>query len=202
MNRTPEEWDALLRRLNDGGCPVLRDHGYKIAPFGLAIEEIPGMNFNRIFDLKQGGTGYAIEVLVRNDSNRPIDIVGCQIKTQWGTPRLSLLPPPGYSFPKPGPSYEDHIVINRYFARRKSRLQPGEEIEGMLVASSEDSIPLGVAHFNWITATLLVFDTRRNAFSGQFRLFVDRRDLSANDSWNQEFASSQLASALAPEEKL
>ena len=202
MKQTSEQWDALLRRLNDGGCPVLRDHGYKIAPFGLSIEEIPGMNFNKIFDLKQGGTGYAIELIVRNDSNRPIDIVGYQIKMRWGIPRLTLLPPPRYSFPKPGPSYEDHIVINRYFARRKTRLQPGDEVEGLLVASSEDSMPLGLAHFTWITATLLVFDTHRNAFSGQLRLFVDRRDRSANDLRNQEFASSQLASVLAPEEKL
>ena len=32
MNHTPEQWDGLVRRLNDGGCPVLRDHGYKISP--------------------------------------------------------------------------------------------------------------------------------------------------------------------------
>jgi hypothetical protein len=158
------------------------------------------MNFNRIFDLKRGGTGYAIEVLVRNDSNRPIDIVGCQIKTPWGTPRLSLLPPPRYSFPKPGPSYEDHIVINRHFARRKSRLQPGDEIEGMLVASSEDWIPLEISHFTWTEATLRVFDTRRNTFSGQFRLLVDRRDLNAHGSRSQEIASSQPASIQVPRE--
>jgi hypothetical protein len=198
MNRTPEQLDGLFRRLNDGGCPVLRDHSYKISPVGLAVGKIPALNFSRIFDLKEGGTGYAIEVKLRNESSRPIDIVGCQIKTQWGNPKISLLSAPRYSFPKPGPSYEDHIVINRYFARRKSRLQPGDEIEGMLVASSEDWIPLEIAHFKWITATLLVFDTRRNAFSGQFRLLVDRRDLSAREGRYREMASSQLAPVPAP----
>jgi hypothetical protein len=149
MNQTPEQWAGLVRRLNDGGCPVSADHGYKVAPLGLVIEKIPGMSFNSIFDLKQGGTGFAIELTLRNEANRPIDIVGYQIKTPWGIPPLSLVPAPKksseryplYSFPEPGPFFEGDWVLNRHFARRKSRLQPGVEVEGVLVASSEEPIP-------------------------------------------------------------
>ena len=54
MKYTREYEDALRRRLNDGGCPVLRNNGYKIRPVGLAIESIPGPTFNRIFPLFTG----------------------------------------------------------------------------------------------------------------------------------------------------
>ena len=153
MKQTPEQWDSLVRRLNEGGCPVRSDHGYKISPVGLAIEKIPGMSFNSIFDLKQGGTGYQIELTLRNDASRPIDIVGYQIQTTWGVPPLSLLPPAKrssqwyglYRFPEPGPYYEAEWVLNRYFARRKNRLQPRQEVEGVLVTSSVEPIPLEIS---------------------------------------------------------
>ena len=166
MKQTPEQWAGLVRRLNDGGCPVLPDHGYKVSPVGLAIEKIPCTSFSSIFDLQQGGTGFAIELTLRNEAPRPINIVGYQIRTPWGIPMLSLLPAPKrssaryphYCFPEPGPYYEGDWVINRYFARRKSQLQPGEQIEGVLVASSEEMIPLDIPHLARIVVTLYVFD--------------------------------------------
>jgi hypothetical protein len=187
MNYTSEQWDALMRRLNDGGCPVLHNHGYKIAPTGLSIEKMPGMSLSQIFTLALGGTGYAIELMLRNEANRPIDIQGFQIKTPWGIPKVALLPAPKkssaryphYCFPEPGPYYEREFVLNRFFARRKSRLNPGEELEGVLVASSEEMIPFDVAHLARIIATLVMFDWRGNAFSAQFRLPVIRWEVTA-----------------------
>ena len=196
MNQTPEQFDSLMRRLNEGGCPVLADHSYKINPVGLLIEKIPGMSFNTIFDLKQGGTGYAIELTLRNETIRSIDIVGWQIRTPWGVPTLSLLPAPKkssnryplYCFPEPGPYFEGDFCINRYFARRKSRLQPGEKIEGVLVASCEDPIPLEIPHLARIIVTLKVFDSRQNAFCAQFRVPVNRRELIAREKRNASVA--------------
>ena len=100
MKQTPEQWAGLVRRLNDGGCPVLPDHGYKVSPVGLVIEKIPCMSFSSIFDLQQGGTGFAIELTLRNEAPRPINIVGYQIRTPWGfrcchSCRLRRGPPQG-----------------------------------------------------------------------------------------------------------
>jgi hypothetical protein len=168
------------------------------------------LNFSSMFDLKQGGTGYAIECTLRNGPSRPIDIAGYQIRTPWGVPPLSLLPAPKksseryplYCFPDPGPYYEGEWVINRYFARRKTRLQPLQEVEGVLVASSEEPIPRDIAHMARIILTLCIFDSRGNAFSGQFRVPVDRRERIAREKMKQTMASSELSAALAaaPEE--
>jgi len=182
---TAEQLAGLFERLNSGGCPVEQQHGYKIAPVGLAIEKIAGISFNKMFDLARGGTGYAIELVLRNELDRPINIVGFQVTTPWGVPRLSLVPAPHksstkcphYSFPEPGPYFDSAFVLNRFFARRQSQLNPGEEIEGVIVASSDESIPVQISHADRIITTLLVFDTRRNAFSAQFKLFVDRNEL-------------------------
>lgn len=199
MNQTPEQLDGLMRRLTEGGCPVLAHHGYKVNPIGLLIEKIPGMSFNSIFDLKQGGASYAIELALRNEATRPIDIVGWQIRTPWGVPMLSLLPAPKkssnryphYCFPEPGPYFEGDFCINRHFARRKSRLQPGEQIEGVLVASCEDPIPLEIPHLARVIVTLRVFDSRQNAFSAQFRVPVNRRELIAREKRKQTLAPPQ-----------
>jgi hypothetical protein len=81
----------------------------------------------------------------------------------------------------PGPYCESDFVLNRFFARRKSRLNPGEELEGMLVASSEEMIPVDVPHLARIIATLVMFDSRGNAFSAEFRLPVIRWEVTARE---------------------
>jgi hypothetical protein len=208
VKQTPEQWEGLVHRLNAGGCPVLRDHDYKMSPLGLAVEKIPGMSFNSIFDLKQGGTGYALELTLRNEANRPINIVGYQVKTPWGVPPLSLIPAPKkssaryplYCFPEPGPYYEGEFVINRYFARRKSPLQPGEQIEGVLVASSEEPIPQDIPHLARIIVTLYIFDSRQNRYSAQFQLPVDRRELISRRKPSPATASSELSEPSAAQQ--
>ncbi len=181
MKYTREYEDALRRRLNDGGCPVLRNNGYKIRPVGLAIESIPGANFNRIFQLAQGGTGYYFDVVLRNEADHPITLWGFQIKTPWGVPRVSLLPAPKksseryplYCFKEPGPYCEGDYALNPFFARHKSLL-PGDEIEGSLLASSRERIPAEIADLAAIFVTLTIFDPSRNEFSGQIGLRVHR----------------------------
>jgi hypothetical protein len=122
--------------------------------------------------------------MLRNNAKRPIDVQGFQIRTPWGLPKVSLLPAPmkssarypHYCFPEPGPYYEREFVLNRLFVRRMSRMNPGEEREGVLVASSEEMIPVDVPHMARIIATLVIFDSRGNAFSAQFRLLVTRSE--------------------------
>jgi hypothetical protein len=185
---TTEQENALVRRLNGGGCPVLRDNGYKICPVGLAIESIPGPTFNRIFPLAHGGTGYYFDLVLRNETDHPITIRGFQIETPWGVPRISLLPAPKkssdkyphYCFPEPGPYYDGEYVLNPLFARH-GQVMPGEEIEGGLVASSEERIPADIAHLAAIFVTLTIFDSGRNGFSGRLGLRVYRDEVVARE---------------------
>jgi hypothetical protein len=60
----------------------------------------------------------------------------------------------------------------------------------VLVASSEESIPLEISHLARIIVTLKIFDTRQNVFSAQFRMVVDRRELIAREKRKQTLAPS------------
>jgi hypothetical protein len=203
MKQTPEQRDALRRLLTDAGCPVLSDPSFKIAPVGLVIEKIPGMSFSSIFELAHGGTGYAIEFVLRNEAKRPIDIESFQIRTPWGIPKVSLLPAPAksspkyphYSFPEPGPYYDADWILNRFFARRKSRLNPSQELVGALVASSEERIPVEIQHLARVLATLVIFDSRGNPFSAQFKLPVIRDQFVARKHSEGIRASSRIEGA-------
>ena len=204
MKQTPEQWAGLVRRLNDGGCPVLPDHGYKSLRWdwrskkSLARASVPFLISSKADWLRD-------RAYPPQRGTAPINIVGYHIRTPWAIPMLSLLPAPKkssaryphYCFPEPGPYYEGDWVINRYFARRKSQLQPGEQIEGVLVASSEEMIPLDIPHLARIVVTLYVFDSRQNAYSTQFRLPVNRRELIARGKPIPAMASSELSEASA-----
>ena len=207
MKYTSEQEDALVRRLNDGGCPVLRDDGYKIRPVGLAIESIPGATFNRIFPLACGGTGYYFDVVLRNETDHPITIWGFQIKTPWGVPRDPSCPrrknhPKGTrSIVSRSRAYcEGEYALNPFFARHKSLL-PGDEIEGSLLASSGEGIPAEIAHLAAILLTLTIFDSNRNEFSGQFGLRVHRPEVVAASTPNSEGGRQGTRVASAPRQK-
>jgi hypothetical protein len=205
---TPEQWEGLLRRLKNGGCPVRQDHGYKMPPLGLAIEEVRGISFNQIFDLQAGGTGYAIEFVLRNELDRPVDVQGFQIRTPWGIPRVSLLPAPRksscvyphYILPDRSRYFEAGYVLNPIFARQKTRLKPREEVEGVLVGLDEAPIPAEIHNLARVVVTLSIFDSRGNRYAAQFKLTVDRRTaLRLRELAKERWARNQRKRARKPE---
>jgi hypothetical protein len=193
---TPEMWEGMFRRLNAVGCPVLRDHGYRVFPVGLMIGKNPAMNFNRIFDLVEGGTGYELEFFLWNELDRPIDIQGYRIELPWGTPKLSLLRASNksssyygnYVFPD-GEYHDASYVLNPLFVRRKSRLNAGQEVDGMLVAVDEESIPAEIPDDHRAPVTLTIFDTRGNKYQAQLVARVDRRALRVRERQRQRMQS-------------
>jgi hypothetical protein len=189
---TPELWEGMFRRLNAGGCPVLGDHGCRVFPVGLMIGKNPAMNFNRIFDLVEGGTGYELELFLWNELDRPIDIQGYRIELPWGTPKLSLLRAPkksspyfgNYVFPD-GDYHDASYVLNPMFARRKSRLNADQQVDGMLVAVGEESIPAEIPDNDRAPVTLTIFDTQGNKYQAQLVARVARHALRVRE-WRRQ----------------
>ena len=181
--RTREQHEGLLRRLNELGCPVEPNHDPK--PYGLEIEKIPGLTLNKIFDLESGGTGCVIEFLLRNLLTRPIFIRGVAVDVPWARfSRRSLLPAPHKTSPiygnyqfAGGDYFDAECVLNRFFARSRSRLDPGDELHGVLLATDERPIPNEYPHLGAIWVELSIFDSRGNTFSERFGLRVDRSAL-------------------------
>lgn len=140
---------------------------------------------NRIFDLEPGGTGYAIEFLLRSVVTRNIFIRECQIETPWGRlSKRSLLAASkksshtygNYVFPG-GEYYDGEYVVNQCFARSKSLLGPGEQIEGVLLATDDVPVPEKYPDRARVPVKLCIIDTRGNIFAARFQLPLDRSAL-------------------------
>jgi hypothetical protein len=184
---TEEQWKVLNRRLRQGGCPVLEDHGYEMPPIGLVIEVRPLNILNQVCDLADGGACYVIEFALHNVLDRPLDVQGFQLVVPWGTPQLSVLAAPRkssfswphYILPDGSRYFDAGYMLNPIFARQKTRLEPDEKVQGLLVALDEGSIPEEIADCTHIPVTLSVFDSRKNRYSAQTGLWVDRSALRA-----------------------
>ena len=176
-----EEWTSLAHHLMECGCPVQLEAGYKVAPVGLAIIQIPSLGVNSVFDLETGGAGYMMDAHIGNELDRPIWIHGFQIKTPWGGAGFSLLSDPTqsvpkqeiYSFPNSTLGFERSVVLNSFLSGN-GRLNPGDEIEGLLLGVDEDPLPDEYPDNGRIVVKLSIFDERGNRFSSGFRLCVER----------------------------
>jgi len=61
-------------------------------------------------------------------------------------------------------------------------MNPGGEIAGLFLVSSEESMPAEIGHLAAIVVTLTIFDPRQNEFSAQFGLRVHRLEILARES--------------------
>jgi hypothetical protein len=184
MKRPKEQLqDNLAHLLIQGGCPVQIDTGFRVPPSGLLIEQVPEVGLNMIFDLANGGTGFLLDIHIKNERHDPVWLDGFQIEDAWGRVTKSLVAAPSksdmkypyYSYPDSTLAFDGEIVVNRFFTTRR-RLIRKDEICGLLMALSTDSIPNEVEQNARVVVTFSVFDRRGTPFSKNFLLAVDRTE--------------------------
>jgi hypothetical protein len=152
MQRCKEEQQLnLAHLLNRAGCPVQTDTGFQAPPTGLLIEQVPEVGLNTVFDLANGGTGFVLDILIKNERHDAIWLDGFQIEGPWGHVTKSLIAAPRksdgrypyYCFPNDsGPAFEGAIVVNRFFTTRR-RLDGKDEICGLLIGIGQRIDPGG-----------------------------------------------------------
>jgi hypothetical protein len=178
---TKEQWPDLKRLLVEGGCPVLQEEIHAVSPVGLKIEQELSLGVNMVLDLENGQAGYVMDLVITNESDRPIGIQRFELKTPWGGAGISLLPGPvksgprkgHYCFPGSGSlAFESEVVLNRFMSSRE-RLNPGQH-PGLFLGIEESPIPCHYPEYSRTAVELAVFDTKGNRYSSEFRLCVDR----------------------------
>jgi hypothetical protein len=199
-----EQWSALKRRLVEAGCPILQEESDAIPPVGLKIEQDPSLGM--VFDLDNGQTGYVMDLVITNESDHPIGIQRFEFKTPWDGAGISLLPGPEKSGPRTGNycfpgsaalAFEREVVLNRLLSPR-ARLNPGEH-RGLFLGIERSPIPCHYPEYGRAVVELAVFDTKRNRYSSEFRLCVDRSVSCARERKKKIAIHSSLVSAtLAP----
>jgi hypothetical protein len=194
MNRLQrEEKLRLVRDLNEYGCPVELES----RPPELIVEQIPAAGTNMLFDLKDSQSGYVLDAALMSQSDRPIWIKGIRIKRPWGGSGISLLEPgtryrvPGgyYSFPDDSLDFKPSVVLNRLLCG-KERLNPGDEVYGLILAVAAESVPDEISDNERIVVELSLYNGRGDQFASRFRLCVDRSVRRARQSARSALSGS------------
>jgi hypothetical protein len=199
MNRPQAEEQSRLRLyLRENGCPVQPESRHSVIPPELVIEQVSVPMMNTAFDLESSGAGYILDAHLISNRARPIRIAGVQIKPPWEGSCISLLKDDPryrtsggyYVFPSPGDGFPESEVLNSLLSG-KGKLNPGGDVEGLIMATDFQPIPDDVADRGQIVVKVTVFDGAGNGFSSGFRLLVDRSAIRARKVAEEIRASFQ-----------
>lgn len=193
-----EEYSLLTQHLIESGCPLDLSEGYRDTPAGLKFEQVFTLGVNQVFDLDDGGAGYIMDMRISSELNLPIRIRRVKVKMPWGLRDISLLPDPSkrvrgyeyYDFPGVAPAFHRSVVVNDFLSG-KCTLNPGGEVQGLLLAVDERSIPDEYPDHGRTIAKLFIFDERGNEFTPEFRLCLDRSAACNRDRLRKTAATSK-----------
>jgi hypothetical protein len=129
--------------------------------------------------LRSGGTGYAFNVVISNDSrNKMLSPCFCDFDgPEWET-KILPVPDPGrkalfYFFDLREDGYGREMVLNHFIGRRRT-LAPGQVVEGFLLAAGPVGIPWKYREGDHIQVGLSLFDQRGRSQDAVFHLSVER----------------------------
>ncbi len=183
-NRVSNEELKLLGNLQREGVPfdgeVLED--LKAASRGLSIYQTGSILENTVFDLNFGGSGYMISLVIANDADTVICPHEFRLEIPWHEPQFRWLEDPSrkspreytYSFPRRGPEgFERSVVLNHRLGR-KGKLNPGGELDGLLLGVGQAPIPDEYSDRRGLLTRLSIFDERGNCYESDVELLVIR----------------------------
>ncbi len=168
------EVNELVRELRDVGVPLDSNNGNQVGPGGLLIRQ-PYPGDCRVFMVK-GTVGFDIRVEIRNDTGRPIRIVGMELTVPYVPEPVYLIEArdtggrkPVYGFLDRG-NFDEHQVLNR-FCERPEVLPKGGVREGLVLGHFWKRIDPQVVT---PVASLTIFDDVGFSWQKQLKLYFFR----------------------------
>jgi len=126
-----------LREMAAVGIPVDRP----VAELDVEIEQVGAVCDTLVFDLPDGRAGYIADLLIINQTSRPIPIRDVELRPPWPNSEFEWLPDPRelgrdpfiYRFPGKGaPELPRDLVMNHVLLHRRI-LKPGCPVQGFLL---------------------------------------------------------------------
>src|ERR1700730_4603163 len=134
-----------------------------------------------IFDLPYGRAGYVIDLIIRNQTSRPIRCRDIELRLPWVDSEFEWLSDPlkmdgdlyNYCFPGEGPlEIPRNLVLNHVLAG--GTLKPGGcATQGCLLGVGSQ-MPENVRHGASVRMTLSIIAADHQAYLGTINLWVDR----------------------------
>jgi len=128
---------ASLREMAAVGIPV----DLSVAELDVEIKQVGGLHGNMVFDLPDRRAGCIIDLLIVNQTSRPIPFRDVELRPPWSNSEFEWLPDPrdvgrdpfNYNFPGKGaPKLPREKVMNHVLLDRRI-LKPGSQVEGWLL---------------------------------------------------------------------
>jgi len=154
----------------------------------LEIEQKGGIHDNLIFEMESGGVGCVIDLVITNQTCRPIYCVKVELRTPWEDDFFEWLPATridvkikekryssyqAYRFPgRLGLEYPYKEVINHSLLDRGS-LQPKHPCRGLLLATG-GLMPAYLQHGQWQEVTLAILCADHSVYTEKIVLWTER----------------------------
>jgi len=171
---TKQDWSKDLAEL---GCAFEPEEASRDR---LILGQLLTLDTNMLFELNDGRVGLVMDMRISSRLDRRTKLA-LRLEAPWGRLNICLLPNPStrsrkyehYDFPETNFGFDRSAVINEYLCG-KHALNPGDEIEGLLLAVCETPIPNHYPDLARIPVRVSIFDGCGNEASLEFRLIVDR----------------------------
>ena len=183
MSKTQQRL-KLFEKLHRGGTPldqkVLEEA--RAACRGLRITQTGNCIDSALYSQASGGVGIMLSVAIENISDRPIAVKSIHLKMPWPhadfhwLEKLSSreLRERGYVLPACGAcGFDPDVIVNHRFGR-DFKLDPGEEIEGLLLGEGTTAVPEHYPDGKLVPVELTVFAARREAYGAWIDLLLCR----------------------------
>lgn len=171
---------SLRERLEAAGCPVDKQEPHFDSP-GLSIEPFGAVPETRVFDIKSGGMGCMLDILITNRASRSITIYEFELKLPWDVQDLYWMDDPydgsrsrGQYRMLNGLEYPRDMVLNHQ-TYDLGTIRPGEFKEGFLLGHARTPIP-DYLKGGLIDAEISIMDQFLARYSAQIQLWVDRSE--------------------------
>jgi hypothetical protein len=137
-----------------------------------------------ILDAQFGGTFLMIHFVISNDSPRVIRLDQCRIEVPWFDQDFRLLEDPWQKIPRehsyaspnaPTLQFERDAVLNHLFGNQ-GRLNPGDSLDGMLLAAGSQTIPDQYQHREGVNLQLLIIDGQGRVYQENPGVMLDRSE--------------------------
>jgi hypothetical protein len=156
----------------------------------ILIEQVGAMIESQVFRLARGQVGYMMSIAVTNQSQRGVDVIAVELRTNWEQRFFQWLQPVSlgpsasrakkeptrdvYRFPGTEVWYERNQVINERLLESR-RLPAKRRLEGVLLAIGSD-IPFQLINTESEEVTLAI-TTVDCEESAKLQLWIDRTEL-------------------------
>jgi hypothetical protein len=169
---------ASLREMAEVGIPL----DLSVAEPDVEIEQVGGIYTTMVFDLPGGLAGYVIDLIITNQTSRPIRCRYIELRPPWVDSEFEWLPDPremggdshNYHFPGKGALDLLRDQVLNHVLLGGGILKPGGCPRQGLLLGIGSPMPENLRHGAWVDITLTIIAYDHNEYSETITLWVDR----------------------------